>query len=103
MNNNQLQGQIPSNYGQPTRLRDFYVYDNLLQGEIPPIQQGQLATLQEFLMQNNDLSGIMPPSICALRIPNGDGILEDLWADCEGTASQPPEIECECCTQCVFP
>jgi hypothetical protein len=95
-------GPLPDNYGSSPVLRDLYIYDNMLNGGIPPISGSQLVTLQEFLMQNNQLTGTMPASICALRIPNGNGILEDLWADCESVNEQPPEVECECCTQCVF-
>jgi hypothetical protein len=102
LNNNRFQGPIPDNYGTSSVLRDLYIYDNRLNGGIPPVGDGQLTTMQEFLLQNNELTGIMPASICALRVPNGNGILEDLWADCESIDDQPPAVECECCTQCVF-
>jgi hypothetical protein len=99
LNDNNLRGRIPDNYGNADNLRDFYVNGNELQGEIPSIQPGQLASLNEFLLQDNDLTGIMPSSICALRTPAG--MLEDLWADCEVIDGQA-EVLCECCTQCVF-
>jgi len=100
LSNNQMTGPLPNNYGSASDLRDLYLDGNNLTGEIPGIQEGQLPNLNEFLLQDNDFVGSMPDSICALRVPAF--MLEDLWADCKGSDNAPAQIECSCCTQCVF-
>lgn len=95
MFSNIFTGTIPPIWSALASLRDLYLNNNMLTGTVPAISSGDLASLTEFLLQNNDITGSMPASVCDLR---GDG-LEDLQADCEGS---PPQIECDCCTQC-FP
>jgi Leucine-rich repeat (LRR) protein len=100
LSSNSFIGNIPANFGNALKLRDLYLSDNQLEGPIPPILAGQLQNLTEFLLQNNALTGTMPESICTLT-EDGNGVLEDLWSDCEiidGVA----EVSCTCCTQCVF-
>jgi hypothetical protein len=100
--NNNLDGTIPSNFGNPPLLKDLFLSGNRLSGTVPDILPGQLMALNEFIMEENMLTGTMASSVCLLRVA-GVGVLEDLWADCDETAS--PRIECdvpECCSVC-FP
>ena len=100
--NNNLDGTIPSNYGASPVLRDLFLSGNQLVGTVPEVQVGQLTELTEFLLENNQLTGTMAESICNLRV-EGQGMLDDLWADCSPSAD--PRVECdapECCTAC-FP
>jgi hypothetical protein len=100
--NNELDGPIPPNYGNPPNLRDLFLSGNRLTGTVPEIQVGQLMQLTEFLLENNELTGAMAESICNLRM-EGQGMLDDLWVDCGPSAD--PRLECdapECCTAC-FP
>lgn len=88
-----FEGGIPTNYANAPLLRDLFLSNNMLTGEIPSIESNQLLNLNEFLVEENDLQGTMPPSVCRLF---DNAMLEDLWADCT------EEIDCECCTRC-FP
>lgn len=99
LSNNNFTGPIPNSYGSAGSLRDLYLNDNQLEGPIPSILNGQLPNLNEFLLQSNSLTGTMPDSICALI--DGAGVLEDLWADCR-LVNGVAEVECTCCTQCIF-
>jgi Leucine-rich repeat (LRR) protein len=96
LSNNALTGTIPSNVGDAPLLRDLYLMHNQLTGSIPSIADDSWRNLTELLLQDNELTGIMPDLICRLR---SEAILEDLWVDCAGNE---PEVECSCCTQCVF-
>lgn len=100
LSNNVFTGPIPDNYGSADQLRDLYLDGNRLTMMIPPIADGELLNLNELLLNNNSLTGSMPESICALREPNG--ILEDLWADCDATSGESAKVTCMCCTQCIF-
>jgi Leucine-rich repeat (LRR) protein len=106
LSHNAFTGSIPSNYGAATQLRDLYLDHNELQGSIPSIAAGQLANLTEFLLQDNAISSTMPDSVCNLM---DSAMLEDLWADCAAAAASTSsssssviEVNCTCCTQCVF-
>ena len=94
---NMLTGFIPENYANAPNLRDLYIFQNQIAGTVPPIEPGQLDVLTEFLLENNDITGVMPSSICALRGREEDNDLARLTADCGG---DPPQIECDCCTDC---
>jgi hypothetical protein len=96
LSNNALTGTIPSNVGDGPLLRDLYLMHNQLTGSIPSIIGDSWRNLTELLLQDNELTGTMPDLICRLR---SEAILEDLWADCAGNE---PEVECSCCSQCIF-
>jgi hypothetical protein len=96
---NGFQGTLPGNYANPPALRDLWVHNNQLNGPIPGIGAGQLLLLSEFLLQGNEFAGVMPASVCSLRT---NGVLDDLFADCN--PPNAPEVICsrECCNMC-FP
>lgn len=95
MDENNLDGTIPENYGDATMLESLSLHSNSLTGSVPSIGGSSLQTLEELLLYNNDLSGSIPESICLLR--QDEGILTELSADCGGDV---PKIECVCCTSC---
>jgi hypothetical protein len=96
---NSFQGTLPTNYANPPALRDLWLHNNELNGPIPVIGAGQLLQLSEFLLQGNELTGPMPASVCSLRT---NGVLDDLFADCN--PPEGPEVICSrtCCNMC-FP
>ena len=89
--NNQFSLTIPANYGESATLRELWLNDNNLVGEIPPIQDITASSLQIMRFDSTMLTGTMPESVC--NLPE----LATLTADC----SEPnPEVVCECCTTC---
>ena len=126
VNNNELTGPVPENYGTSPRLKDLWINDNQLTGTLPIIAEGEflflgkfsllltlknvtvsddslLSTLsEELLVQNNDLTGVVDESICLIRnntIPGGN--LGVFHADCQPPPDGgAPQIQCSCCTAC---
>ena len=127
LNNNELTGPVPENYGTSPRLKDLWLNDNQLTGTLPIIAEGEflflgkfsqlfqvrrmllhlidsfLSTLsEELLVQNNDLTGVVDESICLIRnntIPGGN--LGVFHSDCQPTdGGGAPQIQCSCCTAC---
>jgi hypothetical protein len=97
LDNNALNGTIPSNYANPPGLQELFINNNMLTGTIPAVTETQFASLLEFTLQYNDLTGSMPNGICQLR---ESGVLGSLFSDCGG---QSPEIQCDfpdCCNRC---
>lgn len=115
LHGNALSGVIPSSFDQLTFLGELYLGRNVVTGTIPdffgtfsnnekldlaanaingtiPSSLGQLTRMNELRLDNNILTGTMPEEICSLS-------LEVLTADCGG---DEPEIDCECCTQCLI-
>ena len=62
LNNNQLNGSIPSEIGNLTKLRELRLYGNQLTGSIPQ-EIGQLTSLQSLWLHDNKLTGAVPPGI----------------------------------------
>ena len=60
--NNQLDGPIPPQIGNLTNLRDLRLQDNRLSGPIPP-QIGNLASLFILFLHRNQLNGSIPTEI----------------------------------------
>jgi hypothetical protein len=94
---NLFTGDIPQNWANSPVLRDLYLHNNTLSGRVPSIEPGELAVFTEFRIEVNAITGTMPASVCALRGPDEDTDLVTLHSDC---LDDPPEIRCDCCTQC---
>ena len=59
LNNNQLEGAIPTQLGSLTSLTQLYLHNNRLSEALPP-ELGSLANLQQLYLYNNPLSGPVP-------------------------------------------
>jgi hypothetical protein len=59
---NHLNGTIPSNLGNLTHLTHLFLYNNQLNGNIPP-ELGNLTNLKKLRIQSNQLSGAIPPEL----------------------------------------
>ena len=92
-----LSGSIPSEIGSMTNMIQLWLNDNKLTGAIPS-ELGNSVSTKILKLHNNELVGDMPASICARRRPFGR--LEELGADCDSGNT----ITCtdECCTCCGF-
>ena len=62
LQDNQLNGLLPSELGQLRRLAILALYDNQLSGPIPP-ELGQLRRLEILSLNDNQLSGPIPPEL----------------------------------------
>ena len=93
LNNNQLNGNIPPEFGQLSELIDLDLRGNNLTGSIPP-EIGQLTNLESISLYNNSISGSIPMEIGNLTnlrllkldfndltgsIPTQIGSLSNLW------------------------
>ena len=81
---NAIEGYLPEQLGLLTMMEEFYVHDNILNGEIPP-SFANWRKLSNASFVNNNLSGEVPPSICL------QNHTVTIAVDC-------PLIKCECCT-----
>jgi hypothetical protein len=74
LDENQLSGSIPPEIGNLTQLEWLYLPENQLSGSIPP-EIGNLTELIELDVSKNQLSGDIPSSLSNLTntIPIGDG------------------------------
>jgi len=59
LDSNKLEGRIPTEFGNLTKLVKLYLSDNLLTGSIPP-NLGQLESLTYFFFQSNQITGPIP-------------------------------------------
>ncbi|HVT62886.1 MAG TPA: leucine-rich repeat domain-containing protein, partial [Legionellaceae bacterium] len=62
LNNNLLNGNIPSQLGNLSNLSELYLYNNRLSGSIPPAL-GNMKNLTTAYLYNNQLSGSIPPEL----------------------------------------
>jgi Leucine-rich repeat (LRR) protein len=97
MNNNYLEGSIPSEIGQLTRLQKLSLSSNDLTQDIP-IEFGMLSDLQVLWVEELSISTQVPAEVCKLREEN----LNSFHIDCapQGTSSNEIILGCDCCTQC---
>jgi len=124
LDGNSFEGTVPSCIGDQQRLRQLYVFDNQLTGELP-IELTELSWLSKFCqwkvwyddyqfthtdpclssscrllveaglgLEGNGFRGSIPLEICSLKDNNENF---DLWADCGGSF---PELLCSCCSVC---
>ena len=75
---NKLSGSIPPHLGRLANLKRLHLNDNRLDGEIPP-QLGKLAKLKILRLEDNGLSGCIPKSI--RKLPLGQKALKELPDD----------------------
>ena len=113
ISNNEFGYQIPSEFGQLTKLRDgFDVSMNQLIGSVPA-ELGALTELRQFRITGNRIAGTLPDSLSALsqlrvfRVDENDLIGDVPPALCQGidvneaTAyADCNEVSCPCCTHC---
>ena len=107
LDNNQLQGPIPSSYGSLSSLRHLLLNRNLITGEIPNFEDCPL--LQTVLLDGgNNITGNFS-SICALPsfselldndAKNDLGFLNELVAVVTTCANEALVTGCECCQCC---
>ncbi|MCJ7537661.1 MAG: hypothetical protein MUO57_19215 [Anaerolineales bacterium] len=62
LNNNQLDGSIPSGLGNLSSLKLLYLDNNQLSGSIPP-ELDNLSSLEGLSLSDNQLSGSIPPEL----------------------------------------
>ena len=62
LTDNNLDGPIPPEIGNFTKLQHLYLYENNISGSIPP-EIGNLDKLEYLLLQNNQLTGAIPDEI----------------------------------------
>ena len=48
LDNNELTGPVPENYGESPRLKDLWLNDNKLTGPLPAIADGEFPSLGKF-------------------------------------------------------
>ena len=65
LDNRELSGEIPSELGGLTKLRDLHLDSNRLSGEVPS-ELGGLANLQSLYLDSNRLSGEIPSELGGL-------------------------------------
>ncbi|MBC6422225.1 MAG: leucine-rich repeat domain-containing protein [Hormoscilla sp. SP5CHS1] len=58
LQNNSLNGTLPSEYGSLSNLQVLYLYNNDLSGTLPS-EYGSLSNLQYLYLQNNSLNGTL--------------------------------------------
>ena len=65
LGDNQLSGEIPSELGDLSNLKNMRLRDNQLTGEIPPAL-GDLSNLKSLSLEDNQLSGTIPTQLGSL-------------------------------------
>lgn len=91
LQNNQLQGYIPSELGLCTNIKRLFLEENFFRGT-PPESFGKLKQLEKLRLSGNRLTGTMPFSVCDLL---DEKQLHYVSADCKSG-----HIECSCCNAC---
>jgi len=91
LESNKFVGPIPSWMASFENLKSLNLQDNRFSGPVPTALENLVAApLEEMHLEKNDLTGAMPIELCEVN-----GLV--LTADCGGA---PPEVSCECCSQC---
>ena len=94
LENNQLNGSLPSEIGNCLRLEKLEVPDNLLTGQLPS-SMGGLEKLSSLILDRNNFTGSVPVEICSLK-ESFD--LTFVAADCN--TDNGGTISCDCCDTC---
>jgi Leucine-rich repeat (LRR) protein len=97
LDNNSLEGSIPSFLSQLTKLEFLLLNRNRLSGAVPT-ELESLTSLRAVFLEGNSFTGDMAP-VC--NLPNfqqgNDSDRGVAVADCRGTSTL---VECTCCTLC---
>ena len=71
--NNNLQGSIPTKFGKLQRLKKLYLQNNMFEGDIDEV--AQLSALTRLIVENNRFTGTLPNDIGKLsRLEEGECI-----------------------------
>ena len=88
-----VSGTLPTELGLMEGLQLFHVFGTPVSGTIPS-EIGLLTNALDFFFHTTELSGTMPEEVCALPF-------KDLSANCLPISPElPPQVECDCCTDC---
>jgi Leucine-rich repeat (LRR) protein len=88
INNNELTGTIPPQFGDLENLDTAYLSHNKLTGTIP-VQIGQMYELESLKIDWNRIKGTVPDEVCALKQGHD---LKTLITDCSRKITK-----CDCC------
>lgn len=104
LSRNTLTGTLPSEFGAMQKLNYLGLQHNKLYGTVPT-ELGQLQQLSYLGLERNDFTGTigLDHPICKLRGVGTEekATLSVFTTDCRGIKGEkPPEIQCECCTEC---
>lgn len=95
LNDNSLEGWIPPQFGNLTKLKTLLLHGNDFDGSMPS-ELGLLTNLQTLMLEDNALTGRAPEEICDLR----EIELEIFTVDCPALAEGVVCPLRSCCSSC---
>jgi hypothetical protein len=99
---NRLEGSLPSELGRLEALQQFLVYDNRLTGTIPNEYQNWMTNnttnhnLEVFLFDGNDLTGSVDAIFCEDRSSSGSSGINDISSSSASSLLLLPDLRGDC-------